>query len=988
VSGLSNNRPSPSESGARGKGLAARLLALRDLLDREGRRLGRVAERPAVERSFGACLAAAGAVVVALVLVFFAIAREVWPSALAFGSYAGSSPSRLFAEPLELWTGGPEDAALVVRYLNDLGFLPVTEPSALRPGRYFLERFGGGDSSSSGANKRGTTSKTALSRTALTLWARQFSIGSGESTRRVVPSRRIVLAFSERGVDEIVVEGERTESALLEPVELMAYYGSELRDRRPVTLEQVPQTVVRAVLAAEDAAFFDHGGVSLPGTIRAAWVNFRRGGIAQGGSTITQQLARTLYLDSSRTFHRKGREAVLANLIEQRYSKNAILEAYLNETYWGVRDGVSVIGLGAAARTWFGKDPIDLDLAEAALLAGMIQAPGRYLPDVRPLAALARREWVLERLAALGWIGSSERDAAGATELVLAPGRPPRRARYFADAVTEEARRGFGVEKLAAAGFTLYSTLQWRDQLAAEDAMSEGLSRLEERWERQPTGAPPLQGSLLSVDPRTGAVLAYVGGREYSASQFDRVQDARRQIGSLFKPIVYAAAFAGTTVGPNDLVRDEPLSVRYEEKVWSPRNSQGRYHGPVTLRRALEASLNAATVRLAVHTGLDMVADQARALGLPLDAEVGPSLVLGASSASSWQVASAYSVLANRGRQVPLHGLRSVVDPDGSVLDRGPEALEAHDVVSERAAFLVTSLLQGVVVRGTARQVRSLGLEDPVAGKTGTSNEGRDGWFAGYSSERATVVWVGYDDNRATRLTGTRGALPLWTRFSLEVRPTGGYAQTPPPPGFVQAWVDPASGGLASMTCPARILEYLPAGAAEVSPCPLHSHHVVGTATIAALEPDSSEEGGPGDGAWDSDEIVAAARRSAAQSIVRAFGAARAEAGTWTATSGTGVAVLQRSGLVGGGAPNLRTDVEIAGPPSADVSRRWVLIASPSERGLASLATEASNLGSLLPSATDDARGTREQTEVLELDGPRGRLLRVVPAASGARQLP
>ncbi|HUP24060.1 MAG TPA: transglycosylase domain-containing protein [Thermoanaerobaculia bacterium] len=906
MSVLNNNRV---------KWVAAGLL---DLLDREGRRLGRVAARPAVERSFGACLAAAGAVLVALALVFVAIAREVWPSALAFGSYGGSSPSRLFAEPLELSTGGPEDAELIVRYLNDLEFLPVAELSALRPGRYFLERFGGSDGSAS---------------TALTLWARQFSIGSGESTRRVVPSRRIVLVFSERSVDEIVVDGERTESALLEPVELMTYYGSELRDRRPVTLEQVPQAVVRAVLAAEDAAFFEHGGVSLPGTIRAAWVNFRRGRIAQGGSTITQQLARTLYLDSSRTFHRKGREAVLANLIEQRYPKSAILEAYLNESYWGVRDGVSVIGLGAAARTWFGKDPIDLDLAEAALLAGMIQAPGRYLPNVRPAAALARREWVLDRLARLGWIGSAERDAAAASELVLAPGRPPRRARYFADAVAEEARRRFGLEELGAAGFTLHSTLRWRDQLAAEDAMSEGLSRLEERWARQPAHAPPLQGSLLSVDPRTGAVLAYVGGREYSGSQFDRVQDARRQIGSLFKPIVYAAAFAGTTVGPNDLVRDEPLTVRYEEEVWSPRNSQGRYHGPVTLRRALEASLNAATVRLAVHTGLDMIADQARALGLPLDAEVGPSMVLGASAASSWQVASAYSVLANRGRQVPLHGLLCVVDPDGSVLER---ELEAHDVVSERAAFLVTSLLQGVVVRGTARQVRSLGLEDPVAGKTGTSNEGRDGWFAGYSSERATVVWVGYDDNRATRLTGTRGALPLWTRFSLEVRPAGGYAQTPSPPGFVQAWVDPTSGGLASMTCPSRILEYLPVGAAEVSPCPLHSHHVANTTMTAALEPGSS----------DSNEIVAAARRSAALSIVRAFGAARAEAGTSTATSSTGIAVLQRSGLVGDGVP------------SEGVSGRWILIASPAE-----------------------------QTEVLELDGPLGRLLRVVPAAASARQL-
>jgi penicillin-binding protein 1B len=720
----------------------------------------------------------------------------LWPFWQLSGQFSDASlrqPSRLYGRPAALAVGEGLDPRRLALELEELGYRRVETQGALAQGRY----------------------RQAPGRVLVSL--RSFPTARGPAGGALLEvdlvGRRIV---------GLRLAGREVERALLEPPLLASYYGEEVEERRPVEVAELPEHVVQAILAAEDERFFRHPGVSVQAVARAVLTNLRRRELQQGGSTLTQQLVKNLYLTHERSLGRKLRESVLAVLLEVRYSKRQILEAYLNEIYMGRAGGANLHGLGAAARAYFGKDAAALDLAEAATLAGMIAAPAAYSPLADPERSRQRRDWVLGRLAELEWIEPERLERARRQPLVTAA-QPPvrRRAPYFADAVALEAARRFRIGDLADGGYTLLSTLSWADQQAAEAAVDWGLPALEKGWQRGARAEEPLQAALVSLDPRDGSVLAYLGGRDYGASQFDRAGQARRQAGSAFKPVVYAAALEAGAATPASLLEDAPLTVRLAGRTWEPQNDDEEFLGWVTVRSAVEQSRNVPTARLALQTGLPRIVALAKAMGVSAPLEPYPALALGAFELTPVELATVYGTLAAEGVRPPVHGLEAVLDPAGRALPGAPPP-RPERALSREAAFLLTSVLQGVLDRGTAQGVRGAGLADPLAGKTGTTNGRRDSWFGGYAPERATVVWVGYDHNTKTRLSGARGALPIWTRFMRAVRPPGGYGSFRPPPGIVTAVIDPETGELATDACPEILTEVFREDQVPGTICHLH----------------------------------------------------------------------------------------------------------------------------------------------------------------------
>ncbi|MEM1205140.1 MAG: PBP1A family penicillin-binding protein [Acidobacteriota bacterium] len=712
---------------------------------------------------------------VAAALCLAALAWLVWPFwqlSEQFGAARGRQPSRLYGKPTVVAPGVTMTAEALASELAAMGYAAAPSPDGLGAGTY---------------HRRGDI---------VELFRRRFP-----SPRGPVGLDRVRVDFRGGKVARLVRDGKELRGIWLDPPLVASYYGPDLEDRRPVTLDELPEPLILSVLAAEDAGFLEHGGVSLRGILRAAWINFRAKEVRQGGSTLTQQLVKNLYLSHERSWARKAQEAMLAVILELRYEKRAILEAYLNEIYWGRSGRVNLMGVGAASWAYFGKQPAQLTLAESATLAGMIQAPASLSPLSRPEASKGRRDFVLQRLGELGWMTEEVVAAAQGRPVVAAATRiTARSAPYFADAMAEEARRRFGIETLDDAGYVLHSTLDARDQAHAEAAVAWGLDALEKGWEKGRERATPLQAALISVDPDDGGIRAYVGGRDYGKSQFDRVTRARRQAGSVFKPVVYAAAFERRTANPATFLEDASYTVRRAGQTWSPRNSDGKFHGWVTARTALEKSYNVPTARLAVDMGLDSVVDMAERLGVRRKLDPYPALALGAMEVSPLEMATVYTTLAAGGLRSELHGLVAAFDSGGRELP-GADLDKPERVLEEDVAFVVTKVLQGVLDRGTARGAREQGLRDPLAGKTGTTNDRRDSWFGGYSPDRATLVWVGYDDNATTRLSGARAALPIWSRFTYKTRPTGGYRDFRQPEGVVAAWIDPRTGGLAHSEC-------------------------------------------------------------------------------------------------------------------------------------------------------------------------------------------
>jgi penicillin-binding protein 1B len=623
--------------------------------------------------------------------------------------------------------------------------------------------------------------------------------------------------------------GDRLPALVIEPERLGSVYGEDFEDRTLVRLTEAPKSLTDAILVTEDRDFYRHAGISIRRSLGAVIANLR-GGARQGGSTLTQQLVKNLYLSPERTIRRKAVEAVMALILDARYSKDEIFETYLNEIYLGQHGSISVTGVGEASRFYFGKQVSDLDLAESATLAAMIKAPNVYSPSRNPERAKQRRDLVLKLMREERKIDDAALRAALAEPMSTRSRRPERTiAPHFVDFVKGELAERYG-QKLKTEGLQIYTTLDVDLQQAAQRAVSDGLANLEKTYRRLAAASreAPLQGALIGLEPETGAIRAFVGGRDYHLSQFNRVTQAHRQPGSLFKPFVFLAAFAqrggATPITPATILVDSPITVEWdrrdEDQRWTPRNYDGDYRGPLSARRAVELSINIPTVRTALMTGLPNVLAAARAAGIDSPMRPFPSIALGAFEISPMEIASAYSVLANGGVRVRPSAIVGVLTGDGTVLDRKETPLEP--ALPADAVFLVDSLLRGAVDRGTGSGARAGGIRGVLAGKTGTTNDGRDAWFVGFSPRFLAAVWVGYDDNRPVHLSGSQAAVPIFADFSRSLTPQLFAAGFPVPSDVVTADIDPETGMLATPSCPARMTEVFISGTAPREECSRH----------------------------------------------------------------------------------------------------------------------------------------------------------------------
>lgn len=650
----------------------------------------------------------------------------------AFEGKRWALPARIYARPLELYPGLVLDPADLVAELERLGYRRAATSAA--SGTYAR------------AGER------------VTLHTRPFRFWDGAE-----PARRLDLRFDGERLTRLgEVAGGEVALARLEPEEIGRIHPAHFEDRVLVRLAEVPETLVAALMAVEDRKFRTHSGVDPRAILRALWSNLRAGRTVQGGSTLTQQLIKNLYLSSEQTLTRKLNEALMALLLEWHYGKDEILEAYLNEVHLGQHGRRAVHGFGLAARFYFHRPLQELDTHHLALLVGLVRGASYYDPRRHPERARERRDRVLGILAEQGVITAADRDRARARPLEVVPDRGFATSPYpaYMDLVRRQLQRDYREADLRSEGLRVFTTLDPRVQGAAEEALSRRLARLE----GGPAGADGLQGAVVVVSPTSGEVLAAVGGREPRAGGFNRALDARRPIGSLVKPAVYLAALerdGGYT--PIALVRDEPLELHGADgQTWRPGNYDGEAHGRVTLGEALVHSYNLATVHLGLELGLPKVVHALGRLGLERQPELYPSLLLGAVEMSPLEVAGMYQTLASGGFRMPLRAIREVTGPDGEPLTRYRLRVEA--AFEPGPVYLVNTLLTEVVARGTARSAgRRLGERGPFAGKTGTTDDLRDSWFAGFGGDRLAVVWVGRDDNRPAGLSGASGALPVWT---------------------------------------------------------------------------------------------------------------------------------------------------------------------------------------------------------------------------------
>jgi penicillin-binding protein 1A len=531
-----------------------------------------------------------------------------------------------------------------------------------------------------------------------------------------------------------------------------------------VPLAHIPQTLRDAVLATEDRRFYYHWGLDPIGIARATYSNYKSGRIVEGGSTITQQLTKVLFLTPDKSLERKMKEAVLALELERRYSKDRILEMYLNQVYFGN----GAYGVEAASRTYFGKSVSEVTVREAALLAGLPRAPSAYSPFEHADVAKRRREVVLRRMVEYGVLQDADGKKLAKSDLGLIP--PERRrtsGQYFLEYVQHSLEAKYGADMVFKGGLNVYTTLNPSMQLKAEEALRDGLKALESRSTKTRAGEHP-EGAVVTLEPHTGYVRAMVGGYDFFRSEFNRAVQARRQPGSAFKPFVYVAALeAGLT--PATRIDDAPVSyaVGPHGQAWKPDNYDLKFRGPTTLQQALEESVNVVTVKIQERVGLNKTIQVARRFGItsPLDANL--SLALGTSDLNLLELTSSYGALANQGLWLPPTTIRYITDAQGKLLEEHvPEPKEA---VSPETAYVVTHMLRGVVERGTGQAARVLGR--PIAAKTGTTNDYSNAWFIGFTPRLATGVWVGYDRPRSLGKdeTGSRVAVPIWTSYMGKV---------------------------------------------------------------------------------------------------------------------------------------------------------------------------------------------------------------------------
>lgn len=622
-----------------------------------------------------------------------------------------------------------------------------------------------------------------------------------------------------------LIDHEEVFPVPLEPPLISGVQGYSRQLRHIIKITEIPHHLITAVTGIEDHRFFNHYGLDPIAIGRAMVVNVQRGRIVQGGSTITQQLAKNVYYSHRRTWMRKVKEAVAAVVLEIQYTKSEILESYLNEIYFGQVESMSIYGVGEAAERYFGKTIGEITIAESALLAGMIQSPNTFSPLKSLELSRHRRDVVLRRVFEEGDITQGQLKAAHETPVVVRKMNAGMNiAPYFVDYLLPQAE-SFNEEPLLP-GSKILTSLDPVMQEIARDSLWKGLERLERKY---PTlrhkKEDELQGAIVALDPRSGSLLAMVGGRDYKKSQFNRVVQARRQPGSLFKVLVYLTAFeeashqqdAPFTVATR--IQDEAIAFQNGQQSWVPQNYDKKFRGEVTIRTALEKSLNIPAVKVAQKVGLRSLISMSRRLGLQGPIEENLSIALGTAEVSLLEMVSMFGVLAHGGLYVPPTAIRGVVSPHGDIF--WPDVDHSRRVVRAESAYILSSLLEGVVQRGTASRLSALGIHSNVAGKTGTTDGYRDAWFIGYTPEIVIGVWVGFDEGESLGLTGSQAALPIWADFSKKIL-SSRTQEFPVPSGIILRNIDPETGELASSQCPISIEEVFIEGTEPTNMCSVH----------------------------------------------------------------------------------------------------------------------------------------------------------------------
>lgn len=674
-----------------------------------------------------------------------------------------SLPAKVYARPLELYAGLHMSRAQLLDVLDQLGYRPTDAGSKLSPGTFRQLANG------------------------LELYTRGFNFGEGAENG--TPLR---LMFEGDTVTRTVNanDDQSVDVRRLEPQIIGGIYPRQNEDRVLVQLKEVPKLVIDTLTTVEDRDYWEHSGISVRGIGRAMWVNLSKGKLKQGGSTLTQQLVKNFWLNNDRTLIRKLLELPMAFLLELHYSKQEILEAYLNEIYLAQSGNREIHGFGLASQYYFAQPLNELKLHQIALLVGMVRGPSYYEPRRNPERALARRNTVLDVLREQGVITTQEWADAREKPLGLEKTPSYSDARYpaFLELVKRQLQADYRSEDLTTEGLQIFTTLDPRIQLQAESSVSSMLEQLEKRHKLQ---ANSLESAVVVTSPDTGDVLALVGGRRARFAGFNRALDAKRQIGSLMKPVVYLTALQQPSrYHLGTLLDDAPISLKTPQGLWSPQNYDRHSHGRVMMIDALANSFNQATVHLGLQVGVPKIVKMAEKLGAPPMPEV-PAVLLGAAELSPFEVATMYQTIASNGFFTPLRAIETVLNAKGEPLSRYPIAMDQR--VDARAVFLLTHAMRQVMTRGTAAgSLNKLPTGLVTAGKTGTTDDQRDTWFAGLTGDMLTITWVGRDDNGHTPLTGATGALSVWTDMMQHLQPS---SFNPLPPDSIQDnWVEAASG--------------------------------------------------------------------------------------------------------------------------------------------------------------------------------------------------
>ena len=685
-------------------------------------------------------------------------------------------PTQVYARPIELVAGQPMTARGLEQELKRLGY---RASDAKQPGTY--RRRGGR-----------VDIMTRRARFADALREPQkIRVAAGATTIETIQD----------------ADGRGLRRFRLDPLLIGSLFPVHGEDRIVVPPDAVPPLLPVALKVMEDRNFDSHFGVDLRAILRAAWANLRARRVEQGGSTLTQQLVKSYFLDERRSLRRKAQEAVMAILLETRFDKPELMNAYINEIYLGQDGERAIHGFGLASRFYFGKPLDELDLSEVALLVGIVRGPSYYSPRAHPDRALDRRNFVLAQLATFQVVKPEEAVAAARRPLGVVPRGTSGYYPAYLEFVRRELRRDYAETALAKSGQQVFTSLDPRIQALAEKTVDTRLAELDRRSRAKDRH---LEAALIVTLPGSGEVVAVVGGRRSRVAGFNRALDARRPIGSLVKPIVYLAALETGEYHAATLLHDEEVEVRQSNgKTWRPQNFDRETLGPLPLYRALAESRNLATVQLGLDVGLKPVAQKFTALGLDREPAQVPSLLLGAVELTPMEVAQVYETLANGGTYRPLLAVQAVWTAEGKSL--GSDPAEAHLAADPDAVYQLNRMLIEVMLRGTGRAGTEMLPEGLVtAGKTGTSSDLRDSWFAGFSGSHLVVVWVGYDDNAPTGLTGSQGALPIWASVMSGIGPLSW--QAPMPDGLEEAWVDYETGLLTDQDCGDTVAISVPRG--------------------------------------------------------------------------------------------------------------------------------------------------------------------------------